>query len=582
MTFDLENLPTVGSQISVDGELVTIVAAMATTVGTDLVIRRGNGSLADTSLSREDLARAMIPVNDAGGDPERALTGIWGRWMQHAVPRIRSAVLATRPLRPFAHRDEAVFTHMLAQPRLRFLLADEPGTGKTIMTGMYLAEGTRRGFIPGLAIIVVPAHLVEKWRRDLRRYFAIDAGRLAPELARDPKDLDPRVKVWVVSVDLYTFNPDVRRKVSGMRSSWSLAVFDEAHRLTPTSRFLGAADGSARQLYRSLERFGTLQEYLQVWPGHGASSACGRALGAVPQSTVGYERRTNWAMEPMPEERFVADVLAEQPDPPPYFARMKRVNKEGPAAVGDTPAPAPSDLAALRAALAAGTPIVDTRPADAYAAGHIPGAISIPLGPAFLTWAGWLLPYDRPIALLGDAGQPAAAARRLRLIGLDRVAGAWTAAVLDAWMASGRALATIRRTDVARLQARLARGDVQVLDVRTAAEYAAGHIAGSLNIPLGHLPDRMDDIPAGRTVAVQCQGGTRSAIGAGLLDARGRADVLDVPGGFGAWQHAGLPVEREAHAPAPDAVPVRALAAPDEKQPQAVGRREASVRREVR
>ncbi len=109
------------------------------------------------------------------------------------------------------------------------------------MTGMYIAEGTRRGLIPGRTVIVVLAHLVEKWRRDLRRYFAIDADRLTPELARDPKDLDPRVSVWVVSVDLFTYYTDVRRKVAGARASWSLAVFDEAHRLTPTSQYLTAA-----------------------------------------------------------------------------------------------------------------------------------------------------------------------------------------------------------------------------------------------------------------------------------------------------------------------------------------------------
>ncbi|MFF2485148.1 helicase-related protein [Microbacterium sp. NPDC058062] len=161
--------------------------------------------------------------------------------MEHTIPRIRSAVMATRPLRPYAHQDEAVFTHMLAQPRLRYLLADEPGTGKTIMTGMYILEATRRGLIPGRTIIVVPAHLVEKWKRDLLRYFAVDAASITPEVARDPRDLDPRVLVWVVSVDLYTHNIDVRRKVSGNRASWSLAVFDEAHRLTPTSQYLGAA-----------------------------------------------------------------------------------------------------------------------------------------------------------------------------------------------------------------------------------------------------------------------------------------------------------------------------------------------------
>jgi len=232
--------PPPGTQIRVDDELVTVVAASPTLAGADLVVRRGDGTLSDASLTRADIERAVVPVNDGGGNPEQALATMWGRWMQHAVPRIRSAVLATRPLQPYAHQDEAVFTHMLAQPRLRFLLADEPGTGKTIMTGMYIAEGTRRGLIPGRTVIVVPAHLIEKWKRDLRRYFAIEAAHITPELARDPRDLDPRVSVWVVSIDLYTYNADVRRKVAGARASWSLAVFDEAHRLTPTSQFLGA------------------------------------------------------------------------------------------------------------------------------------------------------------------------------------------------------------------------------------------------------------------------------------------------------------------------------------------------------
>ena len=240
-TADSASLPAPGMQIRIDGELVNVIAATPTTDGADLVVRRSDGTLTDAALTSRDLAAAQVPVNDAGGDGTLALAAMWGRWMQHAVPRIRSAVLATRPLRPYAHQDEAVFTHMLAQPRLRFLLADEPGTGKTIMTGMYLAEGTRRGLVPGRSVIVVPAHLVEKWKRDLQRYFAIDAAQITPEVARDPRDLDPRVSVWVVSVDLYTYNVDVRRKVAGARASWSLAVFDEAHRLTPTSQYLGAA-----------------------------------------------------------------------------------------------------------------------------------------------------------------------------------------------------------------------------------------------------------------------------------------------------------------------------------------------------
>jgi superfamily II DNA or RNA helicase len=247
-----ESLPAPGTQIRVHGELVAVVAAAATADGVDLVVRRSDGVLTDAALTHAELAHASIPVNDAGGNSTKALATMWGRWMQHAVPRIRSAVLATRPLRPYAHQDEAVFTHMLAQPRLRFLLADEPGTGKTIMTGIYISEGTRRGLIPGRTVIVVPAHLVEKWKRDLRRYFAIEAGQITAEVARDPRDLDPRVSVWVVSVDLYTYTGDVRRKVSGARASWSLAVFDEAHRLTPTSQYLGAARELANRSHHLL------------------------------------------------------------------------------------------------------------------------------------------------------------------------------------------------------------------------------------------------------------------------------------------------------------------------------------------
>ncbi|WP_125812498.1 helicase-related protein [Actinoplanes sp. ATCC 53533] len=192
-------------------------------------------------IRANDVDSCKVPTSDGSGDSGRAIAAVWTEWMRWAIPRIRSAVLATRPLRPFAHQDDAVFGAMLSQPRLRFLLADEPGTGKTLMTGMYLAEGRRRGLVPGKTVIVVPAHLVEKWIRELKRFFGIDAHRITAEIGRDPLDLRDDVDVWVVSLDLYTYNSDVRRKIVGSRASWSLAVFDEAHRLTPTSQYLGAA-----------------------------------------------------------------------------------------------------------------------------------------------------------------------------------------------------------------------------------------------------------------------------------------------------------------------------------------------------
>ena len=235
-------MPEVDSQLRLAGGLVTVQRVQQTSDGgVDLLVFDASGEPLRILLTQAELAAAVVPSNDRGGEPMRALSALWGRWMQHAVPRIRSAVLATRPLRPYAHQDEAVHGHMLSQPRLRFLLGDEPGTGKTIMAAMYLAEGRRRGLVPGRALFVVPAHLVTKWERDLKRFVGIDARVVDSRVAADPADLDPRYDTWIVSLDLYSVNSDVRRKVAGRQSTWSLVVFDEAHRLTPTSQLLSAA-----------------------------------------------------------------------------------------------------------------------------------------------------------------------------------------------------------------------------------------------------------------------------------------------------------------------------------------------------
>ena len=149
---------------------------------------------------------------------------------------------AAAPVRPSGRRR--LHGHMLAQPRLRFLLGRRARHRQDDHDRHVHRRGHRRGLIPGQTVIIVPAHLVEKWRRDLRRLFGIDADRSPPSSPATPADLDPRVDVWVVSVDLFTHNPDVRRKVAGARASWSLAVFDEAHRLTPTSPVPGRGPSS--------------------------------------------------------------------------------------------------------------------------------------------------------------------------------------------------------------------------------------------------------------------------------------------------------------------------------------------------
>ena len=310
----------------------------------------------------------------------------------------------------------------------------------------------------------------------------------------------------------------------------------------------GAAAEGARALFRSLQRFRQLPPYLQVWPGHGAGSSCGRALGAVAQSTVGYETRFNWAFSVPDEASFMREVLEGQPEVPPYFARMKGMNAAGPAAVGTLPPPARPAAGRLADELAAGTVVVDLRPAGDYAARHVPGTLNLPPGDDFLAWAGWLLPYDRPLGIIGTDDQVEQAVRQLRLIGLDAVVGTWTPEAVSAPAAGVDALARIGRIDAEGLRDLLARGQVSLVDVRAPGEYAAGHIAGSRNIPLGHLAGRLGEIPAGRPVVVQCQHGARSAIAASIVGAR-REAVVDLAGGFAAWEARGSPVERGAPTP---------------------------------
>jgi superfamily II DNA or RNA helicase len=216
------------------------------------LVLKGPSGLTEVTLSLHELQEAQQPSNDGHGSSAGAIAGLWGKWMEWATPRIRSAAAATKPIRLYAHQDEAVFVHMLPQPRLRFLLADEPGTGKTIMTGQYIVEGRRRRVVPGKVLIIPPAHLVSKWQADLGRYFGIDAEVVDGAAARSPRPLRDDVDVWLVSVDLFAHNPDVLRKVAGPGASWSLVVFDEAHRLTPTSQYLGAAREVAKASHHLL------------------------------------------------------------------------------------------------------------------------------------------------------------------------------------------------------------------------------------------------------------------------------------------------------------------------------------------
>jgi hydroxyacylglutathione hydrolase len=311
--------------------------------------------------------------------------------------------------------------------------------------------------------------------------------------------------------------------------------------LERAAHIAGTAGTLARQLFGSIRATSALADYLQIWPGHGAGSACGKALGAMPSTTLGYERLVNWAFQISDEDAFVREALANQPEPPPYFARMKQVNRDGPPLELPTTRLAQLSAGGLRAALAADACVIDARPTANFSASHIPGTLSFPLGTSFATWTGWLVPPDRDIIILADdAGRVARARHTLSLIGLDRVVGSADAEIRDDWKRTIGPLASVELTtakEVATADSRT------LIDVRRETEWNEGHAPNAEHHFLGELLDSTRDLPKDTPIAVHCQGGTRSGIAASLLQANGFTDVVNVKDGFDGWTAAGLPIE---------------------------------------
>jgi len=308
----------------------------------------------------------------------------------------------------------------------------------------------------------------------------------------------------------------------------------------------GTMRAGAKLLFESLRRFTErCPDWLQLWPGHGAGSACGKSLGAMPQTTLGYEKLTNWAFQIDREETFVEAVLDGQPEAPTYFATMKRLNRDGPPPLGTPGAPRRLDPNEIGAVLSRKELVVDLRRADEFTARHIPGTISIPLTRGFVGYAGWVLPYDRDIYLLSGASVEAAvrhASSELAMIGLDRVAGWFGDDAFTAWSEGGGETVPSGEVVPADVAARVSAGAI-VVDVRSAAEWRTGHVPGSLHIPLGRLMTQMNDKPRDQSVVLLCETGSRSAIGASLLAAAGFTDVTNLTGGIVAWRREGLPLE---------------------------------------
>ncbi|RHB50434.1 rhodanese-like domain-containing protein [Exiguobacterium sp. AM39-5BH] len=287
----------------------------------------------------------------------------------------------------------------------------------------------------------------------------------------------------------------------------------------------------AEQMFDSLKKFKDLPDFVQVWPGHGAGSACGKALGAIPTSTVGYEKATNWALQMTDKDAFIKELTTDQPEPPNYFAMMKKVNKEGIQVTNEIARPEIVGTDRLDT-LVEETQVVDTRKGEEFAKGHVPGTINIPYNTKFVSWAGWLVNFDKDITLIASAEDVEQVQTDLQSIGLDRLRFVVPVEEL------GQELLTETYTDVTAEQAieSAEKGDVFVLDVRNATEWNASHYEKAERILLGKLARDHEGLPKDQTIAVHCASGVRSRMAASVLQSLGYKDIQNILGGYGAMK----------------------------------------------
>ncbi len=311
--------------------------------------------------------------------------------------------------------------------------------------------------------------------------------------------------------------------------------------LEEAAGYKGTKEVGARQQFRTVQRFKELPDYLQIWPGHGAGSACGKALGAIPTTTLGYEKLFNPAFRFDDEAQFVAWLLDGQPEPPRYFAHMKKLNKAGPPLLHALPAPANFDRATLNAAVEDGCQVFDLRNRGQFAWGHVPGTVNVPADSnSWITYVGWLVDYERPVYLvLPSVDAEAQILTDLRSIGVDYVPGYFSP---EAVAHNAQALPVITARELVR---RLPQNSITLLDVRGRSEYMERHVQGATHIPLGYLPEHLAEIPRDGLVVTHCASGYRSQIAASLLQAAGFDNVIALNEGEEVWAQM-LPVARGA------------------------------------
>jgi hydroxyacylglutathione hydrolase len=304
----------------------------------------------------------------------------------------------------------------------------------------------------------------------------------------------------------------------------------------------------ATDLHRSLHEVVLRQEdYVGVYPTHGAGSLCSTGIASTPNSTIGYERRHNPMLQPTEVDEFVRVLLRDQPTYPRYFARMRPINQAGPRLIGPRlPEPHPMSVGEVKAAVAGGAVLVDARSPVGHALSHVPGSYSVPAGSSFGTWLGWVVEPDRPLVLILERSDDwDDLIRQAYRVGYENVAGHLQGG-MEVWVEAGGPAESSGRLTVDQLATAVRTGGRDaplVIDVRQANEYSRGHVPGSRHITAGDLPERLAELPRDRTIATICASGYRASVAAALLRRSGFTDVSWVANGVPSWEAAGYPID---------------------------------------
>ncbi|HVG29003.1 MAG TPA: MBL fold metallo-hydrolase [Pyrinomonadaceae bacterium] len=307
------------------------------------------------------------------------------------------------------------------------------------------------------------------------------------------------------------------------------------------------SEAMAAMLYESLHgKLLKLDDAVEVFPAHGAGSMCGRNISEETSSTIGQQRRLNYALAPMPEGEFVRMMTTDLPPAPSYFSRDAEINRAGAPALADVPRPRALSPRELRSLQGEGRLVLDVRAAAEFGAGHVPGALNVGLGGQFAIWAANLIEPERKIIVVADGEEKVGeAVTRLARVGLETVEG-FLSGGMEAWRESGLEVASVTQISVVDLHRLMEAGDgLQVLDVRRPAEFADGHVPRAVPAPLAGLRQHaLEGLDPSRPLAVICAGGYRSSVATSLLLTRGFKKIFNVAGGTSAYVGAGYAVEK--------------------------------------